>query len=140
MVRSWQPAPSLVKTLVERAESPLPSGSGCRTPASPLGREGPNGSWLALLWYSPGENLFCECTWSPCGLQSFVGQVLFSFCDPMVRVSMSLASDHCLCHLRLGPYHKDQRWSLHLPAPSPLSHCQDGHSICATQISTVSCS
>ena len=61
LISNWEPDHSLVEDVVTGTEiAPLPSGSGCRLPASlPLAGCGPVCIWLALLWYSLSP-LFCE--------------------------------------------------------------------------------
>ena len=70
-----------MQSLGEDCSSPLPSGSGCHTAASPaLGREGPK-QQLACSPCSLGHNpLFCEhARGHHMALEPFVGKVLFFF-------------------------------------------------------------
>ena len=78
MVSSWEPAHSLVENAdLWGRDCPLPSCSGCCTPASlPMEGEGLACIWLALLWCSVNP-LFCERARLWVRLEPFVGKFFF---------------------------------------------------------------
>ena len=80
MVSSWEPAHSLVENAdLWGRDCPLPSCSGCGTPASlPMEGEGLACIWLALLWCSVNP-LFCERARLWVRLEPFVGKFFFFF-------------------------------------------------------------
>ena len=84
--------------------SPLPSSSGCRSPASlPLGREGPICSRLALLWYSLNP-LFCEHARGPrVMIEPFEGKFFFFFFLSLANPWFGLLSH--ISSLRLSSGH-----------------------------------
>ena len=126
---NWEPAHSLVEDASPWGQdwrSPLPSGSGCHTPASlPLVEgEGPVRSWLAVLWYSLNP-VFCERArlW----VRAFLGKVLplsifFLSGNPTVWVSISRYRPQIgLRTFRPGPYPEDWWCRPRLPVQPPLT-------------------
>ena len=100
-------------------DRPLPSGSGCRLPASlPSGEDGPVHSRLALLWYSLSP-LFCEQAQQCLRLELFEAKILsVSFLSDPARAPLWLS--HGLgCYLTLAPSDCPQG----IQAPSQCSPC-----------------
>ena len=138
MVSNWQPTPSLVEVAVSGAEiapAPcLPTLAVTHLPLCPQRGRALSGSGLALFWYSLGHNpLFSECTRGHHEvLAPSHGRVLFSFVFLTIPqfallYYISRPPPIVLRAFKPGPYPKDWRFSLCLPAQPSLADGRHKH-------------